>query len=149
MDTFHCRILLHIVLIQFASCGFWIVQLDCWFACVKDSSSVDNVASPEWIATMVNYRKICEKCGRRRKDHSIPFGSQCKLVPLSPEEAQKVLSEVEREEQIESGKTGEGSGDTSDIVPVGEPASASGSAPRTTDCVANPPPPTVSECNHG
>ena len=49
-------------------------------------------------------RKVCCTCGRRRKDHTPPFGQQCKLTPLSDEEKKLVLSEVMAEEA--AGKAG-------------------------------------------
>ena len=92
---------------------------------------------------MAHYnRKICEVCHRRRKYHPTPFGAQCKLRPLSPEDAQKVLDEVEREEQgtASGSKTGEKTGETVQAKSPSEPSSRqSGSESNPAESSEQPP----------
>ena len=53
---------------------------------------------------MVDYRRICSACGRARKDHQVNFGKNCKLTPLSEDERERVIKEVEeRQRQIDQG----------------------------------------------
>ena len=47
-----------------------------------------------------NNRKVCQVCGRSRRTHPRPFGKECKLTPLSPEERQRVLDQIEDDSEV-------------------------------------------------
>ena len=48
-------------------------------------------------------KKVCSTCGRKRKDHPTPFGKNCVLVPLTQDEREQVLREVQADDQGGSG----------------------------------------------
>ena len=62
----------------------------------------------------VDKRKVCQNCGRGRKDHPTPFGANCTLPPLSDSERQAVINALQdKEESVEPHTSGaEGSGAT-------------------------------------
>ena len=64
----------------------------------------------------VDNKKICSVCGRGKSGHKTPFGKNCDLPPLEPEERERVRKQImgEIEEDTGSGGSGSTSGQDSD-----------------------------------